>query len=145
MTAPVTPLLVIASHGVLSRAALDTARQILGALADAHAVCLEPSVALEEMEQEILRVLEADPDRPALLLVDLFGGSCSNVAARLIRRAATQGRKLRVIAGFNLAMLIEFAFSKDRFALDDLATRMIEAGRKACLDVNARYQGVQGS
>lgn len=139
------PMLIIASHGRLAAAALETARLILGTLDPAVAVCLEENGTLEQIEREIAAAMSAgDAPRPAILLVDLFGGSCSNVAAKLLRKAIVDGVKLRVIAGFNLAMLIEFAFSRERYALDELADRMIDAGKRACLDVNTKYLGVSG-
>jgi mannose/fructose-specific phosphotransferase system component IIA len=137
------PLLIIASHGSLGKAALECARLIFGPLEPAVALGLEPSGRLEEIEKGIDEArLEYGADRPVILLVDLFGGSCSNVAAKVLKRTSDAGAAIRVIAGFNLAMLIEFAFSREKFELDALADRMIEAGRKACLDVNGKVRGV---
>jgi mannose/fructose-specific phosphotransferase system component IIA len=137
------PLLVIASHGSLGRAALESARQIFGPIEPAVALALEPSGRLEEIEKGIDEARERyGLDRPVILLVDLFGGSCSNVAAKILKRPGDAGIGVRVIAGFNLAMLIEYAFSREKFDIDGLADRMIEAGRKACLDVNGKVRGV---
>jgi len=146
MSAPASPLLIIASHGQLASAMLETARLILGSLEPAVAVCLTQNGTLEQLEKEIAEALadSGAAPRPAILLVDLFGGSCSNVAAKLLRKAIVDQAPLRVIAGFNLAMLIEFAFSRERYTLDELADRMIDAGKRACLDVNTKYLGVAG-
>lgn len=138
------PVLVIASHGRLARAALDSAAQIFGPIDSAFALGLEPNGRLEDLEAELRELRARHPDRPMLLFVDLFGGSCANVAARAVKTAPPDAAPLRVIAGFNLAMLVEFAFSRDKMPIDALAERMIEAGRKACIDVNAKLKGVAG-
>lgn len=143
MTPGAIPLLIIASHGSLALAILESARQIFGPIEPAVGIALEPSGRLEEIEKGIDEARMAHGiDRPVILLVDLFGGSCSNVAAKVLKRSGDQGGSIRVIAGFNLAMLIEFAFSREKLEIDALADRMIEAGRRACLDVNGKMRGV---
>lgn len=138
-----TPLLILASHGNLGVAALESASLIFGPIEGAVALGLPPSGRLEDIERGILEARrESGPERPVILLVDLFGGSCSNVATRLLKTAVEGSAPMRVIAGFNLAMLIEFAFSRGKYDLNQLADRMIEAGKKACLDVNARARGI---
>lgn len=138
-----TPLLIVASHGRLAQSALDSACQIFGAIEPAAAIGLDPNGRLEDIEQQIMEErVRHGADRPTVLLVDLFGGSCSNVGAKILRKQGEGTAPMRVIAGFNLAMLIEFAFNKEKYDLDVLADRMIEAGRKACLDVNAKLKGV---
>lgn len=138
------PILIIASHGRLAAAALESACQIFGPIESASAVALEPNGRLEDLESSLKGILRAHPGRPAILLVDLFGGSCANVGARILKAVDPAIGPVRVIAGFNLAMLVEFAFSRDKMELDALADRMLEAGRKACLDVNAKLKGVAG-
>ena len=137
------PLLILASHGRLATAALESAAQICGPIEGSVALGLPPSGRIEEIEKGILGARrDHGPELPVILLVDLFGGSSSNVATKLLKTAIEGYAPMRVIAGFNLAMLIEFAFSRGKYDLDQLADRMIEAGRKACLDVNARLRGV---
>lgn len=138
------PLLIIASHGKLAQAALDSACQIFGSIEPSAALGLDANGRLEDLEAAIRDLRRERPTQPILLLVDLFGGSCANVAARFLKSSPADAPPLRVIAGFNLAMLVEFAFSRDKMDLDALADRMIEAGKKACLDVNAKLRGVAG-
>jgi len=137
------PLLILVSHGNLGAAALESASLIFGPIEGAAAIGLPPSGRLEDLERQVHAARrEFGPDRPVILLVDLFGGSCSNVATKLLKSPIEGQAPLRVVAGFNLAMLIEFAFSRGKYDLDQLADRMIEAGKKACLDVNARARGI---
>jgi mannose/fructose-specific phosphotransferase system component IIA len=72
------------------------------------------------------RVAAAVGTGPAVIFVDLPGGSCLTSAVRL-----AQGRAdLAVVTGVNLAMLLEFVFHRD---LDPAAAarRAAEAGGRA--------------
>ena len=134
------PGLVLISHGEHAEKALESARMILGAeaLKAAAAIGLPTDGSLEDLAARVEAALDRlDPGRPALVLVDLFGGSCSNVAARLIPR-----RPVRVISGLNLAMIVEFSLQRGAGgSIDDLVAKVLEAGRRAVIDVNARLAG----
>lgn len=133
------PLLIIASHGTVGQAALETCSQILGPIEPAAAIALDTHGRLEDVERGINAVREHHGrHRPAIILVDLFGGSCANVAAKILKSRTEQDAPIRVIAGFNIPMIIEFAFSRSKYPIDKLADRIIEAGKMACLDLNAK-------
>jgi mannose/fructose-specific phosphotransferase system component IIA len=63
---------------------------------------------------------------PALIFTDLAGGSCTTVAATVARDRPA----LRVVAGVNLGMLLEFAFHRGE-PLEAVAERMVAVGRAA--------------
>jgi mannose/fructose-specific phosphotransferase system component IIA len=67
---------------------------------------------------------------PALIFTDLAGGSCTTVAATVARDRP----ELRVVAGANLAMLLEFAFHRAE-PLEAVAERVAAAGRAAVREV----------
>ncbi|HEX9610970.1 MAG TPA: hypothetical protein VF978_03710 [Gemmatimonadales bacterium] len=72
------------------------------------------------------RLERAVGGRPAVLFVDLPGGSCLTGAVRY-----AHGRdSLAVVTGVNLAMLLDFVFNRDT-APRDAARRAAEAGAKA--------------
>jgi len=65
-------------------------------------------------------------DRPAVLFIDLPGGSCLTGAVRYAR-----GRTdIAVVTGVNLAMLLDFVFHRG-LAPADAARRAAEAGGRA--------------
>ena len=113
---------VVVSHDVLAQALVAAVGAITG-LSDAlvpvsNEGCDAPALAR--------RVQEATGPGPAVLFVDLPGGSCLASAARLV-----QGRPdLALVTGVNLAMLLEFVFHRD---LDPAAAarRAAEAGGRA--------------
>jgi len=72
------------------------------------------------------RLTQAIDDKPAVLFVDLPGGSCLTSSVRLAR-----GRSdVAVVTGVNLAMLLDFVFHRD-IPPTDAARRAVEAGSRA--------------
>lgn len=134
---PRPPGLLLVSHGEHAESALKSARMILGEIEGAEAVGLPTDGSLEDLAGAVERALDRiGPDRPILVLVDLFGGSCANVAVRLLPK-----RPLRIVAGLNLAMVVEFALRRSYGDIDSLVEKVLEAGRRAVIDVNARVAG----
>jgi len=72
------------------------------------------------------RLAEAIDGRPAVLFVDLPGGSCLTTSIRLARGKTD----VAVVTGVNLAMLLDFVFHRD-LSPADAARRAAEAGGKA--------------
>lgn len=113
---------VIVSHAAVAEALASAVRAITG-IAEA----LVP-VSNDGCDRAALfRSLEAAVgDQPAVLFIDLPGGSCLTGAASFAR-----GRpNLAVVTGVNLAMLLDFVFHRDATAAQ-AARRAAEAGGKA--------------
>jgi mannose/fructose-specific phosphotransferase system component IIA len=79
----------------------------------------------------LARLLEgAAGEGPVLVFTDLAGGSCTAVAA-----AVARGRPaMRVVAGVNLGMLLEFVFHREE-PLESAVGRAGAAGRDAVREV----------
>jgi mannose/fructose-specific phosphotransferase system component IIA len=113
---------VVVSHAALAQALVSAVAAITG-LGDALV-----AVSNEGCDEAQLaaRVSAAVGAGPAVLFVDLPGGSCLTGAVRLAR-----GRSdLAVVAGVNLAMLLDFVFHRD-VAPADAARRAADAGGRA--------------
>ena len=93
--------LVIASHGNFANELLKSAEMIYGDMSDVPAVSLMPGMSFEEFTKKASEVLEKS-GKDTLVLVDLFGGTPSNVFSALTRTFGHQ-----VVTGLNLPMLIE--------------------------------------
>ncbi|HVH11370.1 MAG TPA: hypothetical protein VM736_16360 [Gemmatimonadales bacterium] len=72
------------------------------------------------------RLTAAIAGKPAVLFVDLPGGSCLTSSIRLARGNAG----VAVVTGVNLAMLLDFVFHRD-LPPADAARRAAEAGGRA--------------
>lgn len=113
---------VIVSHAAVAEAlvvAVATITGIRGALVP---------VSNEGCGTEALaeRLREAVGDGPAVLFVDLPGGSCLTSSARY----AKQHADIAVVTGVNLAMLLDFVFHRDVLPAE-AARRAVDSGGKA--------------
>ena len=113
---------VIVSHAAVAQALVTAVANITG-VTDA----LVP-VSNDGCDRDALfaALTAAAGDTPAVLFIDLPGGSCLTGAARYAR-----GRSdLAVVTGVNLAMLLDFVFHRD-LSPAEAAQRAATAGSKA--------------
>ena len=113
---------VIVSHAAVAQAlvtAVTTITGIDGALTP---------VSNEGCGTEALaeRLRQAVGEAPAVLFVDLPGGSCLTSSLRY----AKQHADIAVVTGVNLAMLLAFVFHRD-IPPAEAARRAVDAGAKA--------------
>ncbi|MDO5064318.1 MAG: PTS sugar transporter subunit IIA [Actinomyces bowdenii] len=119
--------LIIAAHGHLAEGLVASSAMIVGPSDDIAAVTFDPSEGPDDLLAKYEAAVEASPSQEHLFLVDLFGGSPYNAAARF--SAARQD--CDVVTGVNLPMVIE--------ALSGRLTgaslhELVEAARKAGAD-----------
>lgn len=117
---------VVISHGVLGSALVEAVRVITG---DADALV---AVSNEGCGRDALgaRVADAVGTEECVLFVDLPGGSCLQAAVRCQRERSG----IAVVAGVNLAMLLDFVHHRDVGAAE-AAERAVQAGAKAIRQV----------
>lgn len=127
--------IVIAAHGRLGEAFVDSASMIMGELSSVATVNLDPDMNLEAMLEALDTALEqADSERGSLLLLDLFGGTPCNAAAMLM-----QTRTCMAVTGVNLPMLLEVAMQREAVSdLKQLAAIARTAGESGIVDVKQR-------
>ena len=125
--------IVVASHGGLARAMLDSAAMICGPVRDAVAVDLQPEQS-PEAYSEALRSAMGDDGRPVLILTDLLGGTPHNVASLICRESRGTGLFTASVSGVNLGMLLEAATSVESLDADTIA-QLVDAGRASIVDV----------
>jgi PTS system mannose-specific IIA component len=81
---------------------------------------------MENRRRDIMDAVErADRGDGVVVLTDMFGGTPSNLAI-----SCMNGRKVEVIAGINLPMLIKLASVRDEVPLADAVAQAQDAGRK---------------
>ncbi len=96
--------IVIAAHGPLPDALLESARMIVGDPEQVTTVSLMPGDSLEGLVDRLRAAAdEVASDDGVLILLDLFGGTPSN-AATLITQ---QSEHIHAVSGVNVPMLLE--------------------------------------
>ncbi len=119
--------IVVASHGHLASAMIDSATMICGPLEDVTAVELQADQSPEGFGVA-LRAAMGDDAHPVLILTDLFGGTPHNVAHLACREAQRSARRAVCVAGANLGLLLEAATSVGSLEDGDIAA-LVSAGR----------------
>ena len=111
---------IVAAHGHLAEGLIASSAMIVGPQEDAVAVTFDPSEGPDDLLAKYAAATDASPSTEYLLLVDLFGGSPYNAAARF----AAPREDADVVTGVNLPMLVEV-----------LARRMAGAGLAELVEV----------
>ena len=118
---------LILSHYRLADEFVAALRHIVGEVKHVRAIGLDPaSAAPEEMRAQIDKgIREIDTGRGVLVLVDMFGGTPSNIALSFLE----EGR-VEVVTGVNLPMLVKVARQKGEVAIHELAEIARDYGRR---------------
>lgn len=111
---------VIVAHADLAAALLRAVERIAG-VSDRLVAVSNEGAGPDEVRRA---VEEAAGAGPAVLFTDLASGSCA-AASRL---AAGRSRRVAVVTGTNLPMLLDFVFHRDMEPAA-LAERLVEKGR----------------
>jgi len=125
---------VIAAHGDLGQALIDSAELILGPQENVSAVSLAPQENLESCLCSLLEGINLlDTSQGVIVLADLFGGTPCNASALGVRQ-----RDYPVVSGVNLPMLLEIFLNRDCVqSVDEMVEIALEAGHTGIVDVGA--------
>ncbi|WP_417049245.1 PTS sugar transporter subunit IIA [Ellagibacter isourolithinifaciens] len=126
-------LIALAAHGPFAPALIESAGMVFGTSPDVEAFALMPGMDPFEYREKLVTYLDEHAEDDCLVLVDLFGGTPSNMAASLSGRD-----NVEVVSGLNLPMLIEVMARKDGMTLAELRDLAIEAGSASAIDVKRR-------
>lgn len=126
--------IIVVTHGKLAVEFINTTELIVGRQADLNPVCLEMHEGIEDLARKLTAVIKP-PEQAGdgcLALVDMFGGTPSNVALALTREFP----RLQVVTGVSLPMLIEAVTHRSLMTLAQLTDFVKEKGKKAVLHAN---------
>ncbi|ETX30874.1 PTS sugar transporter subunit IIA [Roseivivax isoporae] len=117
--------IVIVAHGGLAREYLAAVEHVVGMQNGMRAISIEADHNRQSKQDEICAAAnEVDQGDGVVIVVDMFGGSPSNLALR-----ACQPENRRILYGANLPMLIKLAKSRQK-GVADAVRGALEAGRK---------------
>lgn len=118
--------LIISTHGDMSKAILDLSKMVLGEFDNVGYVTFMPGEGPEDLVKKYLDQIEKFSDtKETLFLVDLFGGSPYNAAARV----AFGNNNMDVVTGVNVPMLLELLDAREIVKnVKELAEIAVESG-----------------
>lgn len=118
---------VIVTHYRLAEEFLQALALIVGDVEHVRAIGLDPTQETPEQMRARIEVAlrEVDRGEGVLVLVDMFGGTPSNLALAFLEVG-----KVEVVTGLNLPMLVKVGRPKEGATLAELAELACEYGRR---------------
>ncbi|MDD7426527.1 MAG: mannose/fructose/sorbose PTS transporter subunit IIA [[Actinobacillus] rossii] len=117
--------IIVATHGKFSEEIVNSAAMVFGEDENTHVVTFLPGEGGDDLVAKYNAIIETLPENePVLFLVDLFGGSPYNAAARV----ASNRENTDIVTGISLPMLLEVLDAKDSADLEELAETAKEVG-----------------
>ena len=127
--------LVLISHGKMAEGVKESTELIMGPQEHIHVVCLRPQEGPEDFEKKFKDTIDGIPESDLTVFADLMGGTPANTVSRLIMG----GQNIHLIAGMNLAMVIDWINSQ----MIGNESDSINAGKTGIVDVNEMLAGMK--
>ncbi|MDT2612882.1 PTS sugar transporter subunit IIA [Enterococcus dongliensis] len=123
--------LSVVTHGKFCEGLLDSVEMIMGDKNDITPISLTPECGLEELKGIIHSQLEACKAEECLIFVDLFGATPFNASVMNSRDFSTMNKKIHIISGINLPILIEAKSLRETMDLDTLYEHLLNIGKES--------------
>jgi PTS system mannose-specific IIA component len=118
--------IVLVTHGNLACEFRSALEHVVGPQQQIETITIGPDDDMENRRQDIMDACaRADSGEGVVVCTDMFGGTPSNLAI-----SCMNGRKIEVVAGINLPMLIKLASVRDEVGLTEAVAQAQDAGRK---------------
>lgn len=125
-------MLIIMTHGNLAEGLIHSAGMIVGELKNTYAVCVQPQMSLE-MVQEQFRAIAGSrkAEEHLFVMVDILSGTPCNAALAMRQEL----ENYTILSGVNLAMVIQFVLDEGTEDDSERAVHAIEEGKKQLVNV----------
>jgi PTS system mannose-specific IIA component len=119
--------IVVITHCHLAEELISAAQLVVGEeLKNFQAVSVDPKEGSEEILDKIVTAIrKVDGGQGVLILTDMYGGTPSNISLSFLEE-----KKIEVITGVNLPMLIKLATYPNNMSLEELALFITDYGQK---------------
>lgn len=135
--------IIVASHGPLAIGIVASAGIIAGqeSIKDIDTISVDLTTSVQEAKEKIERLFfKYDSDDEILALTDVYGGSITTVLCEYVGI-----RRLHIVTGINLGMLLETIFVKNSFdKIDDLIRHITGQAIEGINYVNAKLSSDKG-
>ena len=118
---------VIVTHCRLAEELIAAARLVVGEeLKQFQPVSIGPTEGTEDIREKIIGAIrKVDEGQGVLILTDMYGGTPSNIRLSLLEE-----KKIEVITGVNLPMLLKLATHPNDMDLEKLAVFITDYGQR---------------
>ena len=118
---------VIVTHCRLSEELIAAAKLVVGEeLKQFQPVSIGPNEGTEDIREKIIEAIrKVDEGQGVLILTDMYGGTPSNISLSFLEE-----KKIEVITGVNLPMLLKLATHPNDMDLEKLAVFITDYGQR---------------
>lgn len=127
--------IVVTGHGHFAEGVMSAISLVAGEQEQICAVNFIKDEGVEELKSHMAQAVRELESRDVLVMVDILGGSPFHVAAGLA--AEETGKNLKIVAGANMASIVQAVFMREHVPFDQLPAEVAEAGRQGVVDVSA--------
>lgn len=134
---------IVVTHGEFGAYIVEAAEGIVGRQeAGVRVIPTSSRQSISEIRERVEHALAelASPDG-IILFTDMPGGTPNNLSFPLIKDA----KKVEMISGVNLYMLISAFSNRDRMALGALVEKIVVDGQRSIRDVRAMFLSAAGA
>jgi len=119
--------LLIITHSQLAKELLEAARFIIGSIEAAECISIETAKDSKKLRNIIKNKIKSlDQGKGVLILVDMFGGTPSNLALSFLQKDSAE-----VVTGVNLPMVLAIAHNRKGKSLAEVADIAKSAGKRS--------------
>ena len=119
--------LLIITHSHLAKELLEAAGFIIGSVESAECISIETAKDSKKLRNIIKSKIKAlDQGKGVLILVDMFGGTPSNLALSFLQKDSAE-----VVTGVNLPMVLAIAHNRKGKSLAQVADIAKSAGQRS--------------
>lgn len=118
---------VVVTHCRLGEELIAAAQLVVGEeLKNFQSVSIDPKEDTEEIREKIIAAIrKVESGEGVLILTDMYGGTPSNISLSFLEE-----KRIEVITGVNLPMLLKLATYQENMDLESLASFIVDYGQK---------------
>lgn len=126
---------IIITHGDLGQELVTVAKSIVGKQQEIETITLTPGESPGELKSKIEEVLlKLDQDAGIIIFTDMFGGTPTNTSLPF-----TLDRKIELLTGVNLPMILEFFSLREVLPLSELVQKIKQTGQKTIINAKEMF------
>lgn len=114
---------IVITHGNLCDELMATARTVFGSFSNCHAIS-NATKSSQALFEDLEKIVLSEKGSDFIMFVDFFGGSCSYACLRFQQSY----KKIPLISGVNLPILLAFLNKRDEVPFDKLADELVMRG-----------------
>ena len=121
--------ILLLTHGDWGKYIIDAGKMIVGNVDRVSQISLNPADTFEEFYEKVEKKVSELKDG-SLIITDIFGGTTTNVAAKL-----SLSYNINIISGLNAPLLFEALLNIDSINQDEVLDNIVEEGKDSCKNI----------